>query len=707
MRGSIAAILLLIVQPVWFFRRILINPEAHIPYDLEYFHFPQIAYIARSVRDGVFPFWDPYSYCGVPFHADLQAQLFYPPAWIAILLGNAGNGVKLYYWVEWLIPLHMIFGGVFAFYLARNLGCSAPAALLGATVYQLGGFFASQSQHLGAISCGAWFPLVLLSVLKLSERLSARWISILGLSLAASILSGFTASAAVSLIAMCLFAFALVLTRNARWPLFGALAIAVLLAICITAVQTGPTYQLAKQSIAAIRSDWLISGGGLRVQSLASLVIPNFYNIFTPFDPNLFKLSTNFTLLYVYCGLIPLVLLAIAPFRKKPAWPRLLFVLTIVSAVWMLGDQTPFYRSLYAALPGFVKGSLYADYALMSFCLFLGMTAATVLQTAAAWKWGPALLWTAAGLTAIDLTYAGANRPFNTSPGTHKMVDSEHQLHGASRDLDWLQGLAWKDPLPPLRFDYLDRNHPMLVTGSSMLGLHSASGDNPFVLKRLLLLRRVFCGGNFWERQIPVDRMDSPLVDLLNVGYLIGGSPAELKSAQAAGFEPLQVLNAMHIYLNPEALPRFFLVPSIRPVASFEEALAEMSKPDFRPDIEAVVEGFEEKLSGDPLEQSSVHVVSYSANRVELEVRTPQRALLVSSEAMYPGWTATVNAQPARLLMTNAAFRGMLVGPGNSRIVMTYFPENFLLWLALSLGGLSAAGAGLFSSRWNKTLQSR
>lgn len=696
MRGSIAAVLLLIIQPVWFFRRVLINPEAHIPFDLEHFHFPQIAYIARSVREGVFPFWDPNPYCGVPFHADIQAQLFYPPAWIAILLGNASDGVKLYYWIQWLIPLHMIFGGIFAFYLARHLGCGAPAALLGATVYQLGGFFAAQTQHLGAISCGAWFPLVLLSVLKLSERLSARWISILGLALAASIFSGFTASAAVSMIAMSLFALALALTRKARWPLFGAMAISFLLAVWITAVQTGPTYQLAKQSIAAMRSDWLVSGGGLRVQSLASLVIPNFYNIFTPFDPNLFKLSDhNFTLLYVYCGLIPLVLLAIAPFRRKPVWPRLLFALTIVSAVWMLGDQTPLYRGLYAALPRFVKGSLYADYALMAFCLFFGMTAAAVVQTAAAWKWGPPLLWTTAVLTAIDLTHAGANRPFNTAPGTHKIVDSEHQLHGAPRDLDWLRGLAREDPPPPRRFDYLDSNHPMLVTGSSMLGLPSASGDNPFVLKRMLLVRRLFCGGNFWERQIPVDRIESPLIDLLNVGYLLGSSPAEESKARAAGFEPLQVLNSMHIYRNPEVMPRFFLVPSVRPAASLEDALTEMSKPDFQPDTEAIVEGFREKLSGGPLEQSSVRVTSYSANRVELEVRTQRRAFLVSSEAQYPGWTATVDAQPARLLMTNAAFRGMLVEPGNSRIVMTYFPENFLLWSALSLSGLAVAGAAL------------
>ena len=77
------ALALLVVQPVIFYWRVLINPSAHIPYDIETFHLPLAAYIARCIRQGVLPLWDPFPYCGVPIHADLQAQLFYPPAWIA------------------------------------------------------------------------------------------------------------------------------------------------------------------------------------------------------------------------------------------------------------------------------------------------------------------------------------------------------------------------------------------------------------------------------------------------------------------------------------------------------------------------------------------------------------------------------------------------------------------------------------------------
>src|SRR5258708_11783540 len=106
--ASLLALLLLMAQPLVFFKRVLFNPKAHIPFDIEQFHLPLVTYIARCVRHGIFPFWDPYPYCGVPIHADIQAQLFYPLSWISILLGNLSEGHKLFYWLEWQIPQPLI-----------------------------------------------------------------------------------------------------------------------------------------------------------------------------------------------------------------------------------------------------------------------------------------------------------------------------------------------------------------------------------------------------------------------------------------------------------------------------------------------------------------------------------------------------------------------------------------------------------------------
>ena len=76
-----------------------------------------------------------------------------------MLLGTLKpRALPFFYWLEWMIPAHMMLAGVSAFLLLRRMGLRAAPALLGASVFQLGGFFASQAQHLPAICCAALAP---------------------------------------------------------------------------------------------------------------------------------------------------------------------------------------------------------------------------------------------------------------------------------------------------------------------------------------------------------------------------------------------------------------------------------------------------------------------------------------------------------------------------------------------------------------------
>ena len=86
----------------------------------------------------------------------------------------------------------------------------------------------------------------------------------------------------------------------------------------------------------------------------------------------------------------------------------MLFILTVITVVWMLGDQTPIIRLVYTHLPRLLRGCLYAEYALLAFSLFVALAAAAALELGAGW-----LLWAAALVTAADLTLVGANRPMN------------------------------------------------------------------------------------------------------------------------------------------------------------------------------------------------------------------------------------------------------------------------------------------------------
>jgi len=151
---------------------------------------PIAEFVAQSFRKGEVPLWDPFTNCGVPFFADIQTQLFYPPATATVWLSNLIDGANLLDLLEWQIVLHAFLGGVLAYHLLRRLGVTISAALLGATVFQLGGYFASQTQHLGAMCGGAWLPLAWLSIIELAVRFRIRWLAALAASFTMAALAG-------------------------------------------------------------------------------------------------------------------------------------------------------------------------------------------------------------------------------------------------------------------------------------------------------------------------------------------------------------------------------------------------------------------------------------------------------------------------------------------------------------------------------------
>jgi hypothetical protein len=682
------SILLIVLQPVFFFWRVLINPSAHIPFDIEGFHLPLIAYLAQCLRRGMAPLWDPYPYCGMPVHADLTAQTFYPFTWLAILAGNHTQGRNLFYWVQCLVPLHMILAGLFVYWLLRRMQLRRPAALLGASVFQLGGFFASQAQHLGAICSAAWLPLAILAVFELRHCARLRWIAILALAIAMSILAGFAATSLVVAGAVLLVMAALLAVRDAAWRIVPAVAAGFLAAVAIAAVQLVPLWQLSHSSMAAMRGNWYINGGGLSLQSLVSLVFPNYYHIFEMGES--YTLPYNFTFLYVYCGIATVILMALAPFIGRSR-ARIFFVLTVVSAFWMLGEHTPVYHWVFVRLPGLLRGALYSEFALMAFCCFAAITAALVLHRIGR-RVPQFVLWGIALYTSYDLIQTGRDRPMNSYAGGYKTEDSEYTPVGAVNLSEKLRSLV-NQTVPPSRIDYTDAAFSQGIRGSDMLGLPTANGDNPFLLLRMLYLRRLFTAGQPWQRQLSVNRLDSPLLSMLNVAWIVGSAPIPPDQISRAGLEPVDLVDGYHVYRNPRALPRFFLVPRIRRSSGEAETFRMLAQDGFRPAEEAVVEGVSGDRAG--LATAGVEVKLYSPNRIHLAVTAAAPAFLVTSEPMYSGWEARVNGKSQAAVMTNGAFRGLFLPAGSSQIVMEYHPPFFAVWLLLSgvafLGTVAAA----------------
>src|SRR6185295_4220410 len=98
--------------------------------------------------------------------------------------------------------------------------------------------------------------------------------------------------------------------------------------IALAGIQVLPTLELNRLSVAKYRSDWLGDGGGHPVQSLITMVIPNYWGIFQ-FGEIPYTLPWNPTFLYLYFGLTGLAFVVVAIVRRKSAYVLPLTLLTV------------------------------------------------------------------------------------------------------------------------------------------------------------------------------------------------------------------------------------------------------------------------------------------------------------------------------------------------------------------------------------------
>jgi len=78
--------------------------------------------------------------------------------------------------------------------------------------------------------------------------------------------------------------------------------------------------------------------------------------------------------------------------------------------------------------------------------------------------------------------------------------------------------------------------------------------------------------------------------------------------------------------------------------------------------------------AGPGLEDGRTKILSWSPDRMEVEVDNKQPGILVVHDSYYPGWVAEVDGLPARILRTNVLFRGVEVAAGRHRVVFRFEP---------------------------------
>lgn len=86
----------------------------------------QFLHFHRLLRDellaGRLPVWNPYTFAGHPYLADVQAAVFYPVSNLLLLLTAPWSSLAArLYWLQVEAVLHVLLGGFFTYLFARDL----------------------------------------------------------------------------------------------------------------------------------------------------------------------------------------------------------------------------------------------------------------------------------------------------------------------------------------------------------------------------------------------------------------------------------------------------------------------------------------------------------------------------------------------------------------------------------------------------------
>jgi hypothetical protein len=669
----------MVAQALIFFRYALFVPGYAIPWDLRNLHLPHAYLYADSLAEGHLPLWDPFTYCGRPELANIQAATLYPSMPVVAALGLIFGRDTLLDWLCWNVALHVALAGLGTWALLRALGVSRAAAYFGATTYELCGFFAAHAEHLGAVMVAAWLPVALWCVVRLFSAAQAIRLRptthslLLAAVIALMVLAGLAPLAAVAVAACFGLGLLLKVFAGGRWGLIGAIAGATLGGAALSAAQWWPTYQLTNLSVAQFRTDWLRTGGGVPWTALVSLLLPNRYRVF---DAALYRQPADVTFMYLYAGMLGLafVVLGLLLAVRDPLC-RVFSVLAAAGALAMLGDTTPVGRAVLSALPVKVRIGLHPELSGPVLMVSLAVLAGLALHRIAGNR---RAAWVLGVVAAVDLIAVSSGRRMNAVRLADEPGVSRAAFDGNRELLAALQRMTGRTH-PPSRIDTYDDSDEW-ANSAPTTRLYTANGQDVMAVYRTMQARLAFTKGERWGAYYQVGDPRSPVLGLMNVRYLLSRQPIPEEKLAASPFREEMLLAGHHVYANRTTLPRFFLVGRVRPVAGMAEAVAQLKSAEFDPAGEAIVEGAAALTVEDAA--GTVVVREYGLDRLTLDVTAGRPAYLVTSETGYPGWEAWVDRKPQPIFTTNVVFRGMPVPAGRHIITMRFIASG--VWTAIS-----------------------
>lgn len=269
-------ILISIITTVIFFHEQILGNSFFWDDFVEYVY-PTQTFAARE--SGLFniPFWNPYSFNGMPFFADLQVGFFYPLHRILNLF-ISDDGTLPISILQLIIILHFIISQINTYSLSRSLGISKEASIFSAISYSFSLIMVVHVIHPMMIYHLTWFPLILNLFRQGIVNSNFKYSIWSGLILGFTMLSGHPQSTLYVSFFLFLFAIYSILSdrSNIGKKVLNAF-IPILIAGGLFAVQYLPSSELASLSERDENTYELVSEGSLHLKQAATMIMPEIF----------------------------------------------------------------------------------------------------------------------------------------------------------------------------------------------------------------------------------------------------------------------------------------------------------------------------------------------------------------------------------------------------------------------------------------------
>jgi hypothetical protein len=719
---DLLAILLLVVLWLLFFWR-LFTPFQEDQASLEKGDFSGQfvafgAYQYQRLAAGEVPLWNPYNNGGLPFLADTQAAVFYPPRLATIGLSKPAGGWT-YHALELEMVAHVLLYSLLMYVLVRRMTIgkvgSITGGLVAAVIASYGGFLTSYPPlQLALLEAGIWLPLVILGIYEAtrSEKIRWAWLVLSGFALGLSWMAGHPQSSYFLTYLLIAFLAYRAYLKQYIWTnvLIGIILVGVI-AAGMAAVQLLPGLEyLLRTSRAGFGFD--NKGNGFPFRDIIQFIFPNVTSQWSP----------------LYVGIPGLVLAIIAVWRRLPGalfWG----IVVLIALVLSFGANSPFFALLYNILPGmrFFRGQERAAFLVANSLAILAGLGAAQLANWNSEQWPIATRNIRRTLIALVGLCSGAVvLVFNEWINNNELLNNSFNTVIFSAATSALTlGLLWlmmKNPQISMyrwllvslivfelftvnmdtetNYDSVPPSQQLSFTPPPLIAQALANTDIPFRVDGYRSLHDNY--GSLY--QVADIRGISPLFldsthAIIQDGGLINPTAWELFAVRYVYTDwdtlpvPSEIIGTGEdrygaVNLHQLSDPRPFAVMLYAAVEADNDTAARniLADTNFNPRRTIILaDSANIELPNEAPEEPSVTIIDFKPESFTIQVTTPTDGILSVANPDYPGWTATIDGEPATIIRAYGALQAVAVQSGEHDAVFVFEPLSYRIGALISI----------------------